>query len=127
MGQAAEATLYFSTHMRWLPCRVGWGLGDAEQGLVPSDSAAVRLRVCEGGRAPVADLDEEVAGRVQRHAARPEPAGLLHAHAQPQRPARVRPVQRARAARGQLPLLRCQIWSACLRSVTVCGMEKSQR
>ena len=56
--------------------------------------------------APVADFDEEVAGRVQRNAARPQPAGLLHAHAQPQRPPGVRPVQRARAAGRQVTLLR---------------------
>ena len=53
----------------------------------------------------MADFDEEVAGRVQRDAARPQPAGLLHAHAQPQRPPGVRPVQRARAAGRQVALL----------------------
>lgn len=54
----------------------------------------------------MADFYEEVAGRVQRHAARPQPAGLLHAHAQPQRPPGVRPVQSARAAWRQVALLR---------------------
>ena len=35
----------------------------------------------EGAR-PVADVDKDVAGGVERKAARPEPAGVLNAHAQ---------------------------------------------